>query len=1176
MDELFGVSMTLIMAVLLAIFLPTLATVGILALRNRIFLKMALRNIPRRRAQTVLIIVGIMLSTVIMATAFGIGDTINFSIRNEAVKIFGPIDELILSARASEDDSFGSNPYFPLERFHQLSEELASLETIDGLAPAIGESVPAVNTRNFLSEGQMRVAGVDPSSLAGLGEFRATSGEVISLDRLNEDEVYINDRAAEELEAVAGDNLRLVVRGEPVSYKVKGIVDRGGLAGDQSTLILPLQRAQSLFGREGLINSIVVSNKGDETKGAELSDDVTDRLRVLFADPEIAADLLRLLGSQDVLAALGERLSSLNGGLESDLSDLIGQLERDQISDELIGLLSDDDVSDEVLTALEDQGLTEFARQADTLLSDLGEFRVLDVKQRALDEADRVASGVTTFFIILGLFSILVGVLLIFLIFVMLAAARRSEMGMARAVGAKRQHLVQMFVFEGTAYAVVSAAVGVLVGLGVGALIVVVVNQIIEPFEEDFKFTYHFEARSAIVAYCLGMVITLATVAFSAYRVSRMNIVVAIRGLPEVLATAIEPTLVTRVYGVARAVIRPGIFGFRAINNLVNARLGAALLNGVLILLWLIFFPVGFFVFGAEPVALALPISLLWIIDIFLALLRLAWPYILRGWLTFVLGILLTWTGIESEEAAPFRIGVALVIIGAGLMIRTVLRRTAMRAELRDRIAFSFIGVVMLVFWVLPFNTLRAVAGDLEGGPEMFFIAGVGMVAAAVWTVMYNSDLIVKALTAASSGAGRLRPVMVTAVAYPMSARFRTGLTLAMFALVIFTLIVVSILTEAFGATEDNVAIATGGWDIEGRLNATTPIGNIRHAIDESPDLRREDFAAIGGFTTVPIEARQKGAEEQRWQFYAARAADDAFLAATRHRLKLIADGYGPSEEQVWEALREDPTLAVVDALVVPSRDDFGGDGIPFQLEGLYYEDKTMSPIDIEVRDPRTGNVVPITVIGVMDVITDNFGNIGFGMFTSKANLDEVLPFPVPITNYRFRLADQADPAQVARALDLTFRENGLEAEVLKDLVDEQNAANRAFNNLFTGYMGMGLMVGIAALGVISLRAVVERRQQIGVLRAIGYRRRMIQLSFLLESSFVALLGIAIGVGLGTILSYNLVKDIQDDIETLRFRFPWLQIIIIVAVAYIFSLLTTFLPARQASRIYPAEALRYE
>ena len=41
--------------------------------------------------------------------------------------------------------------------------------------------------------------------------------------------------------------------------------------------------------------------------------------------------------------------------------------------------------------------------------------------------------------------------------------------------------------------------------------------------------------------------------------------------------------------------------------------------------------------------------------------------------------------------------------------------------------------------------------------------------------------------------------------------------------------------------------------------------------------------------------------------------------------------------------------------------------------------------------------------------------------------------------------------------------------------------------------MGLGLVVGVAALGVISARSVVERRQQIGVLRAIGFRRRMVQ-----------------------------------------------------------------------------------
>ena len=61
----------------------------------------------------------------------------------------------------------------------------------------------------------------------------------------------------------------------------------------------------------------------------------------------------------------------------------------------------------------------------------------------------------------MSFFSIAVGVLLIFLIFVMLAAERRAEMGMSRAVGLKRRHLTQMFLFEGTAYTLAASVVGV-------------------------------------------------------------------------------------------------------------------------------------------------------------------------------------------------------------------------------------------------------------------------------------------------------------------------------------------------------------------------------------------------------------------------------------------------------------------------------------------------------------------------------------------------------------------------------------------------------------------------------------------------------------------------------------------------------------------------------------------
>ncbi|GIT44198.1 MAG: hypothetical protein Ct9H300mP11_21340 [Chloroflexota bacterium] len=94
-----------------------------------------------------------------------------------------------------------------------------------------------------------------------------------------------------------------------------------------------------------------------------------------------------------------------------------------------------------------------------------------------------------------------------------------------------------MFIFEGTAYSIVSGAVGVALGLwGASFVMVFTVNRIFASggsgAPDNFTMFAHFEIRSAIVAYCLGMLITLGTVGISAYQVSRLNIVAAVRGLP--------------------------------------------------------------------------------------------------------------------------------------------------------------------------------------------------------------------------------------------------------------------------------------------------------------------------------------------------------------------------------------------------------------------------------------------------------------------------------------------------------------------------------------------------------------------------------------------------------------------------------------------------------------------
>ena len=1172
MEDLFGVKMVWIMYVLLAVFLPTLAVIGFMALRNRVMLKMGLRNIPRRKAQTALIVFGIMISTLIMAASFGTGDTLTFSIRKAVVDGLGTIDQIVLSARAGEHDQFGGASYVSVGRFNELQREIAGIDNIDGLAPGLAEIAPTVNQRTSRSEGRMQIAGVDPATLQGFGGFRLEGGGDVLIEDLALNEVFINSAAAEDLEAIEGDSLTVYVYGEPVALRVKGVVSSGGPVGADPTILLHLEKAQKLFGRDGFINSIVVSNKGDEYSGAERSEEVTRSLRLLFTDREVAAELKSALATSEVLEqiSLREQRPRLSETLSADLALLQAELAKPELTDELISLFSDEDVRSEFLEAVAATGDQELVRDVNTLVVSLAEFIVIDIKRSLLDTAEQVGSVVTSFFILFGLFSIMVGILLIFLIFVMLAAARRSELGMARAVGARRWHLVQMFVFEGTAYSLISGVIGVGLGLLASALIVGIINQIFAgggAGTDDFQLTRHFELRSAVVAYCLGMVITFITVAVSAYRVSRMNIVAAIRDLP----TPQETNTASARQQLSRLIIS-GLFllPVQMAYSSIRAFAARRIRRGILLLLLAPF-----------SILIAPFVFVSTLFQLLLSPYRQGWMVVIRVCLSTVvvgIGITLAWLGAYTDSAVWVRLGMTGAIVGVGLLLRSLMNVKMVRPGVSDRVAYTFIGVATLVFWFIPFSSLRSIFGELNAGIEMFFLSGVTMVAAAVWTVMYNADILLKVLTIATGRIGSLRPVLVTAVAYPMSAKFRTGLTLAMFALVIFTMIVMSILTEAFSTTTVDEGALVGGWDLSARVNPNTPITDLRQSVEESPDVDAADIKEIGGYTYIPIQVRQQGAEQQGWKSYAVRAADDGYLAGAQTEFHLIADGFGATSEELWAALRADSTLVVVDALAVPNKSGFrGAENLPeFQVEGLFYEDESMQPIPIEVREPTTGAEITLTIVGVLDETADVFGQLGSGMIAARSQLDEVSPFPIPTTNYRIRLAEGADASQVSNDLEIAFQRHGLESNVLANQAEDSLSANESFNHLLTGFMGLGLMVGVAALGVVSLRAVVERRQQIGVLRAIGYRRKMVQLTFIIESSFVVLLGVAIGVALGTAISYLIVRDIREDIESIRFTFPWIQIISIVAAAYIFSLATTYLPARQASNIYPAEALRYE
>jgi putative ABC transport system permease protein len=227
----------------------------------------------------------------------------------------------------------------------------------------------------------------------------------------------------------------------------------------------------------------------------------------------------------------------------------------------------------------------------------------------------------------------------------------------------------------------------------------------------------------------------------------------------------------------------------------------------------------------------------------------------------------------------------------------------------------------------------------------------------------------------------------------------------------------------------------------------------------------------------------------------------------------------------------------------------------------------------VMLRSPIGGKSALYTVIGVLD---ENNIFESAALYTSVAGLERVAGPGVAPSQYYFKLAPGADEVAVAQSIELAFASNAMQAKSQTQDYNESNATILGFMTLIQVYMGLGLLVGIAALGVIAIRSVVERRQQIGVLRAIGFKRSMVQLGFMIESSFIAMMGIAIGVVLGVILAYLMMHDPAFRGGSAEFNLPWLRVGVIVLAAYVAAVLMTYLPARQAGRVPVAEALRFE
>ena len=158
----------------------------------------------------------------------------------------------------------------------------------------------------------------------------------------------------------------------------------------------------------------------------------------------------------------------------------------------------------------------------------------------------------------------------------------------------------------------------------------------------------------------------------------------------------------------------------------------------------------------------------------------------------------------------PFALGLSIVIISLVPLARA--------AGVPERLAYTVAGTLLVGWWLLPFDTMSAIAGrELSMDFSAWVVSGLMLVAGSTWLIVYNADVL---LGATMRVARRIRPlaaVLKLAMAYPLRVRFRTGVTLAMFTLVVFTIVVGATTTRAFLSAMDDVEAYGGGFDVPPR-----------------------------------------------------------------------------------------------------------------------------------------------------------------------------------------------------------------------------------------------------------------------------------------------------------------------------------------------------------------------
>jgi putative ABC transport system permease protein len=467
-------------------------------------------------------------------------------------------------------------------------------------------------------------------------------------------------------------------------------------------------------------------------------------------------------------------------------------------------------------------------------------------------------------------------------------------------------------------------------------------------------------------------------------------------------------------------------------------------------------------------------------------------------------------------------------IVGGALIIAAA--AAAAQGRVSDRLRYSTGAAAAAAWGVADF---QLAARDVTNPGPFAYVLIVLILAFSV-LVASNLSVIESAVGLVGRVSAGSRATLRPAIAYSSRRPLRSGLVIASFAIVMAMLVIAQSLVSAQGV---NYRAQSGGWDVQAVVAGTDSLSvpaSLESEVGSQAELPSRTFLG-----------------PSKWVF----SARDFRPAQDWHQQPITVFGVSPQQLETgmgfvsstataaaWKAIAHDPTLVA----------------------------STVSVGSVIYMATDHGTVSFKVAASIPSTNTSAYNSIVPGLIASRGALD-VLGKSAPGAMLLLTPAPGVSASTLSRDLQRATLSAGVDVSTTKALLDQDAAASSSFGDFIILLMRIGLLVGISSLGAVALRAVVERRRSIGMLRAIGYQPVQVLAGLLAETAALATAGLAVGLVVAIVLGGTVITQVAN---AAQFQPDFGSVAITVAIVYAAVLLVTLLPALRASRLRPAEALR--